>query len=103
MTSLPSLAYFIAAWPFAAIAVHFSDRDDAYLTLALFSGPLLVMAGVRMLRDPDDPWLRLMGFFRGPIPRDSLALRGFAAATLLALGLVFFGAGVVGAADLLTT
>jgi hypothetical protein len=107
VTSLPSLAYFFAGWPFAALAVHFSDRDDAYLAFALVAGPLFAMAGARLLKDPSDPWLGILrildGWMPSGLPPDGLAFRVFPGAVLLVIGAAFFGAGVVGSVDLITT
>ena len=80
MLSLPSLVYFYLASPFAVLAVFLSDRNDGYLAFALGARPLLVMAAVRLLRDPDDPWHRLMRAMPG---------------------VLHFGVGVVSVGDLL--
>ena len=103
MRSLPSLAYFFAAAPFAALAVHFSSTDKAFLALGLLAGPLLCMAGARLVRNPDDPWIRLMRAmprFPFELPPDSSGTRIVGGAVLWVIGLAYMGAGCIGVAAL---
>jgi hypothetical protein len=104
MRTLPSLAYFFAAAPFAALAVHFSSTDKAFLALGLLAGPLLCMAGTRLVRDADDPWIRLMRampHFPLELPPESSGTRALGAAILWVIGLAYMGAGCIGVAALI--
>lgn len=104
MRTLPSLAYFFAAAPFAALAVHFSSTDKAFLAFGLLAGPLLCMAGTRLFRDPDDPWLRLMRAmprFPFELPPDGFGTRIVGGAVMWVIGLGYMGAGCIGVVALL--
>ena len=97
----PSLAYFFAAAPFAALAVHFSSTNNAFLSLGLLAGSLLCMAGVRVLRDPADPWIRVMRAmprFLFMVPPENLGTRVVLGMILWVIGLAYIGAGCIGVA-----
>jgi hypothetical protein len=75
MRTLPSLAYFFAAAPFAALAVHFSST-----------------------------WIRLMRampHFPFELPPESSGTRALGAAILWVIGLAYLGAGCIGVAALI--
>jgi hypothetical protein len=102
MSRVPSLGYFIGAWFLALPTVLLSGSDKGFLAFGLGAGLLMLLAGWRVLADPNDPWNR----FNNSLPRGmslwggGLASRVITGVSLLVLGALFVGAGVVGLGSL---
>ncbi len=94
------MAYFFVAWVFGALAVALATIDDGFMAFAVIAGPLMIAAGIRIFRDPNDPWNRIMAGMpasgRMWLPGDGLAIRAFGAGAFVLIGTGFFVGGVLG-------